>query len=60
MAQQIRGCGGHFGFPNSPKNTNVVEDVEFLLPVKYRQILLRDFRGEIENVSDNKRPKLPS
>ena len=36
MSQPIRGQGGHLGFPIDPKNTNSVEDVEFLLPVKFR------------------------
>ena len=28
--------GGHLVFPISPKNTNLVEDFEILLPVKFR------------------------
>ena len=36
MYQQIRGEGGHLVFPIGPKNTNLVEDVEILLPVKFR------------------------
>ena len=44
-------------FPNSPKNTNLVEDVEILLPVKFRWI---PFRGEVENVSANQRSGRPS
>ena len=36
MSQPIRGQGGHLDFPISPKNTNLVEDVEILLPVKFR------------------------
>ena len=36
MYQPIRGQGGHLDFPIGPKNTNLVEDVEFLLPVKFR------------------------
>ena len=35
MSQQIRGQGGHLIFPIGPKNTNLVEHVEFLLPVKF-------------------------
>ena len=31
MSQPIRGQGGHLVFPISPKNTNLVEDVEILL-----------------------------
>ena len=35
MSQPIRGQGGHLVFSISPKNTNLVEDVEILLPVKF-------------------------
>ena len=34
--QPIRGQGGHLVFPIGPKNTNLVEDVGILLPVKFR------------------------
>ena len=47
-------------FPISPKNTNLVEDVEILLPVKFRWIPFSGFRGEVENVSANQRPGRPS
>ena len=53
---QSRGQGGHLVFPIGPKNTNLVEDVEILLPVKFRWIPLSGFRGEVENVSSNQRP----
>ena len=56
MSQPIRGQGGHLVFPIGPKNTNLVEDVEILLPVKFRQIPFSCFRGEVENVSANQRP----
>ena len=36
MSQLIRGHGGHLVFPIEPKNTNLVKDLEFLLPVKFR------------------------
>ena len=36
MSQPIRGQGSHLVFPIGPKNTNLVEDVEILLPVKFR------------------------
>ncbi|KAK3095936.1 hypothetical protein FSP39_021047 [Pinctada imbricata] len=51
MCQPIRACGGHLGFPIGSKNTNFVEGIEFLLPVKFRDILYSGFRGEVENVS---------
>ena len=47
-------------FPIGPKNTNLVEDVEILLPVKFRWIPFSSFRGEVENVSANQRPGRPS
>ena len=35
MSRPIRGQGGHLVFPIDPKNTNLVEDVEILLLVKF-------------------------
>ena len=55
MSQPIRGQGDHFVFPISPKNTNLVEGVEILLPIKLRWIQFSGFRGEVENVSANQR-----
>ena len=60
MSQPIRGQGGHLDCPISPKNTNLVEDIEILLPVKFRWIPSGGFRGEVENVSANQRPGRPS
>ena len=40
MSPPIRGQGGHLGFPISLKNTNLVEDVEILLPVKFHWVEL--------------------
>ena len=60
MSQPIRGQGGQLVFPIGPKNTNLVEDVEILLPVKFRWIPLSGFSGEVENVSANQRPGRPS
>ena len=56
MSQPIRGQSGHLVFPISPKNTNLVEDVEIMLPVKFHLIPFSGFRGEFENVSANQRP----
>ena len=47
-------------FSVRPKNTNMVEDIEILLPVKFHWIPLSGFRGEVENVSANQRPGRPS
>ena len=52
--------GGNFCLLISLKNTDLVEDVEILLPVKFRWILFSDFREEVENVSANQRPGRPS
>ena len=60
MSQPIRGWGGHLVFPISPKNTNLVEDVEILLPVMFRWILFSGFRGEVQNVSANRSLGWPS
>ena len=60
MSQPIRGQGGHLFFPIGPKNTNFVEDVKILLPVKFRVIPFSGFRGEVENVSANQKPGWPS
>ena len=60
MSQPIRGQGGHLVFPIGPKNTNLVEDLEMLLSVKFRWIPFSGFRGEVENVSANQRPRWPS
>ena len=59
MSQPIRGQGGHIVFWISPKNTNLVEDVENLLSVKFRWIPFSGFIGEIKNVSANHRPGRP-
>ena len=60
MSQPIRGQVDHFVFPIDPKNTNFVEDVDILLPVKYCWILFSSFRREVENISANQRPGRPS
>ena len=60
MSPPIRGQGGHLGFPISLKNTNLVEDMEILLPVKFHEIPFSGFRGEVKNVSANLRPGRPS
>ena len=43
-----------------PKNTNLVEDVEILLSVKFHWIPFSGFREEVENISGNQRPGRPS
>ena len=60
MSQQIRSQGGYLVFGIGPKNTSLVEDIEILLPVKFRQIPFSCFRGEVENVSANQKPGWPS
>ena len=56
MSQPIRGQGGHFVFPIGRKNTNLAEDVEIVLPIKFRWILFSGYREEVENVSANQMP----
>ena len=60
MSKPIRGQNGHLIFQFGLKNTNLVEDVEILIPVKFRWISFSGFRGEVENVSANQRPGPPS
>ena len=40
--------GGHLVFSICPKNINLVEDVEILLPVKFHLIPFSSFRGEVK------------
>ena len=56
MSLSIRGQCGHLVFPIGPKNINLLQHVEILLPVKFHGIPLRGFREEVENVSGNQRP----
>ena len=44
---------GHLVFLIGWKNKNLVEDIEILVPVKFRLILFRGFRGVVGNVSAN-------
>ena len=55
MSQQIIGQGGHFVFPIHLKNTNLVEGIEILLPIKFRRIPFNGFILEVKNVSANQR-----
>ena len=54
------GQGDHPVFPIGPKNTNLVEDVDIFLLVKFPWIPFSGFRGEVQNVSANQRPGRPS
>ena len=60
ISQPIRDQGGHLVFLIGPNNTNMVEDVEILLPVKFSWIQFSGFRKEVENGSANQRPGRPS
>ena len=60
MSQPIRHQGSHLVFLIGLKNTNLVEDIEILLPVRFRSIPFSGFREEVENVSANQRPGRPS
>ena len=48
MSQPIRSRGDHSVFRIGPKNTNMVGDIEILLPLKFRSIPFSSFRGEVE------------
>ena len=50
----------HGAVPNMAENTNMEENFKIYLPVKFRWIPFSDFRGEVENVSANQKPGLPS
>ena len=52
--------GRPFLFSDRPENTNLVEDIEILLPVKFHWIPFSGFRGEFKNVSANQSPGRPS
>ena len=43
-----------FDLPKKKKKKNLVEDVEILLPVKFRWIPFRSFRGEVENMKSGR------
>ena len=60
MSQPIRACGGHLGFLIGSENTNLVEGIEYLLPVKFQEIMCSSFRGEDEIVSANQSLWRPS
>ena len=60
MSQQIRGQDGHLVFPIGPKNTNLVEHNEILLPAKFRRIPFSGFREEVKSVSANQSSGRPS
>ena len=49
-----------FFFPIGPKNTNLIKEVEILLPVKFHWIPFSGIREEVKNVSANQRPGRPS
>ena len=60
MSQPIRGQGGHLGFLIGPKNTNLVEHIEILLPVKFHRIPFSSLREEVKSVSANQSLGRPS
>ena len=60
MSRPIRGRGSHLGFPIGPKNTNLVEHIEVLLPVKFRRIFFTGLREEVKSVSANQSSGWPS
>ena len=55
MSQPIGGQAGHLCFPFCPKNTNLIKDIEFLLTVKFRQILFDVPREKSKMSKQNQR-----
>ena len=55
-SRPIRGQGCHLVFLIGTKNTNLVEGVKILIPVKFRWIPFSGFSEEVENISANQRP----
>ena len=51
MSQQIRNQGGHLIFPIGRKNTNFVEEVQILFPVKFIE-----FRSAVSEKSKMSQP----
>ena len=51
MSRPIRGRGSHLGFPIGPSNTNLVENIEILLPVKFSLNSVRRFQGRGQKCS---------
>ena len=47
-------------FTHRPESTNLVEDIEILLPVKFHWIPFSGFREEVENVSAKQTQERPS
>ena len=60
MSQPIMGHGGHLFFTDQPEKTDLVKDVEIVLPVRSHRILFSGFGEEVENVSANQRLGQPS
>ena len=53
MSRPIKGMGGNLVFFfDRPKNTNFMDEVDILLPVKFRWF---PFRGEVEKVAANRK-----
>ena len=56
MCQPFKSLGSFFVFRMGSKNTHFIEDIETLIPAKFRLIPLSGFRGDVQNVSANQRP----
>ena len=59
MSEPIRALGGHICLLIGTKSTNLVEDLEYLFPVRFREILCSGCRGDVQNVSANQSPWRP-
>ena len=54
MFLPIGGQDSDLGFPIDPKNTSVVEDLDFLLPIEFRSAASENFR-ENQNMKSSRR-----
>ena len=60
MFQPIRGQGGHLVFPIGPKNTNLVEGVEILLPIKFSLNSVQRFQRRSRKCLSQSEARRPS
>ena len=59
IPQSNRGQGGNLWWRIGKKSTNLVKYIEYMVPIKFRQIPFRGCRGKVEHVSVNQRPGWP-
>ena len=55
MILPIGGQDSDLGFPIDPKNTRVVEDLDFLLPIDFRSAASEEIFRENQNMKSSRR-----